>query len=96
VNSVIESIEFSESLASAAAWRCTEAQFELYQYIYAHIHLYGHAPSIRQMMRAMDLKSPAPVQARLGHLRKHGFVTWEQGRARSVRVLVPLHEGFQE
>ncbi|XQQ04851.1 MAG: transcriptional repressor LexA (plasmid) [Leptolyngbya sp. IPPAS B-1204] len=48
-----------------------------------------HSPSIRQMMRAMGLKSPAPIQSRLEHLRAKGYIDWTEGRARTIRILRP-------
>ncbi|OUC12470.1 MAG: hypothetical protein B0A82_22225 [Alkalinema sp. CACIAM 70d] len=64
----------------------TEAQIELYAWLVDYIREYQHAPSIRQMMRAMDLKSPAPIQSRLEHLRAKGFIDWSEGRARTIRL----------
>ncbi|HIK44242.1 MAG TPA: repressor LexA, partial [Leptolyngbyaceae cyanobacterium M65_K2018_010] len=45
-----------------------------------------HSPSIRQMMRAMNLKSPAPIQSRLEHLKNKGYIEWSEGKARTIRV----------
>lgn len=39
------------------------------------------------MMRAMQLKSPAPVQSRLEHLRNKGYIDWTEGKARTIRIL---------
>jgi repressor LexA len=65
----------------------TEAQQELYDWLVIYIRENQHSPSIRQMMRAMQLKSPAPIQSRLDHLRKKGYIDWEEGRARTIRIL---------
>ncbi len=65
----------------------TPAQQQLYDYLVAYIGENQQSPSIRQMMQAMDLKSPAPVQARLALLRKKGCIDWEEGKARTVRLL---------
>jgi repressor LexA len=65
----------------------TEAQQELYDWLGEYIREHQHSPSIRQMMRAMNLKSPAPVQSRLEHLRNKGYIDWEEGQARTIRVL---------
>jgi len=43
----------------------TQAQQELYDWLIEYIRTTQHAPSIRQMMRAMNLRSPAPIQSRL-------------------------------
>ncbi|MGA9380514.1 MAG: repressor LexA, partial [Phormidium sp.] len=65
----------------------TEAQQELYDWLAEYINQHHYAPSIRQMMRAMNLKSPAPVQSRLDHLREKGYITWSDGKARTYRIL---------
>lgn len=64
----------------------TEAQQELYDWLVGYIHDHQHSPSIRQMMKAMGLKSPAPVQSRLEHLRTKGYIEWTEGRARTIRL----------
>ena len=48
----------------------TEAQNELFSWIKNYMKEYQHSPSIRQMMQAMGLKSPAPIQSRLKHLQE--------------------------
>ncbi len=65
----------------------TEAQQELYDWLVDYIRANQHSPSIRQMMRAMDLKSPAPVQSRLEHLKAKGYIDWSEGKARTIRLL---------
>ena len=46
----------------------TQAQDELYGWIKDYMNDFKHSPSISQMMQAMGLKSPAPIQSRLKHL----------------------------
>jgi repressor LexA len=65
----------------------TEAQQELYDWLVGYIRQNQHSPSIRQMMRAMGLKSPAPVQSRLEHLKAKGYIDWTEGRARTIRLM---------
>jgi repressor LexA len=65
----------------------TEAQQQLFDWLVAYIQHYQHSPSIRQMMKAMNLKSPAPIQSRLEHLRTKGYIDWSSGRARTIRIL---------
>jgi repressor LexA len=75
----------------------TKAQQELYDWLVDYIREHQHAPSIRQMMQAMALKSPAPIQSRLEHLRKKGYIEWAEGKARTIKILkfvaggVPIH-----
>lgn len=65
----------------------TQAQKELYDWLVDYIQTAQHAPSIRQMMRAMNLRSPAPIQSRLEHLRSKGYIDWTEGKARTIRIL---------
>ena len=65
----------------------TPAQQELYDWLVEYIHTNRHAPSIRQMMKAMNLKSPAPIQSRLERLRSKGYIDWTEGKARTLRIL---------
>ncbi len=73
--------------------RLTEPQQELYEWLAQYIRSHQHSPSIRQMMQAMNLKSPAPIQSRLEHLRIKGYIEWSEGKARTIRVLANLKQG---
>jgi repressor LexA len=73
--------------------RLTEAQQELYEWLTEYIRIHQHSPSIRQMMYAMNLKSPAPIQSRLEHLRTKGYIEWNEGKARTIRVLKNKKQG---
>ncbi len=65
----------------------TEAQNELYRWIKDYMKNFKHSPSIRQMMQAMGLKSPAPIQSRLKHLQEKGYISWQEGKARTMQVV---------
>ncbi len=65
----------------------TPAQEELYSWLSEYIGTYRHSPSIRQMMEAMGLRSPAPIQSRLRHLQEKGWITWKEGQARTLQLL---------
>lgn len=67
----------------------TAAQQQLYDWLANYIRQHQHSPSIRQMMQAMELKSPAPVQSRLEHLRLKKYIEWTEGKARTIRILQP-------
>ena len=71
----------------------TEAQKELYDWLVDYIRQHQYPPSIRQMMRAMNLKSPAPVQSRLEHLRTKRYIAWTKGEARTIQIMQPPSEG---
>ena len=71
----------------------TEAQNELYSWIKDYLREHHHSPSIRQMMQAMGLKSPAPIQSRLKHLQDKGFISWQEGKARTMQIVEELVGG---
>ena len=72
----------------------TPAQQELYDWLVEYIKSTQHAPSIRQMMKAMNLRSPAPVQSRLERLRNKGYIDWIDGKARTIRILHQPEQGL--
>ena len=72
----------------------TPAQKELYEWLVGYIKSTQHAPSIRQMMKAMNLRSPAPVQSRLERLRNKGYIDWIDGKARTIRILHQPEKGL--
>ena len=72
----------------------TDAQNELYEWIKNYIKDFQHSPSIRQMMNAMGLKSPAPIQSRLKHLQEKGFISWQEGKARTLQLVDEIFEGI--
>ena len=71
----------------------TEAQNELYGWIKNYMKDFQHSPSIRQMMEAMGLKSPAPIQSRLRHLQEKGYISWQEGKARTLQLVDEIVEG---
>ena len=82
---------FLENLISK---NLTEAQNELYKWIRDYVQEFKHSPSIRQMMKAMGLKSPAPIQSRLRHLQEKGFISWQEGKARTLQLVEEVMEGI--
>ena len=72
----------------------TDAQNELYLWIKDYVKDFHHSPSIRQMMQAMGLKSPAPIQSRLKHLQDKGYISWQEGKARTLQLVDSFMEGI--
>jgi len=71
----------------------TQAQNELFIWIKNYLRDFQHSPSIRQMMNAMGLKSPAPIQSRLKHLQEKGYISWQEGKARTLQIVDQVLEG---
>tara|TARA_B100001093_G_scaffold501426_1_gene553050 strand:+ start:138 stop:755 length:618 start_codon:yes stop_codon:yes gene_type:complete len=74
--------------------KLTDAQNELYEWIKDYLKDFQHSPSIRQMMQAMRLKSPAPIQSRLKHLQEKGYIKWQEGKARTLQIVDEIIEGI--
>ena len=72
----------------------TEAQNELFIWLKDYIQKFKHSPSIRQMMKAMGLKSPAPIQSRLKHLQDKGYIFWQEGKARTLQLVSDVSDGI--
>jgi len=75
--------------------KLTEPQRQLYEWLVEYIRISQHSPSIRQMMQAMNLKSPAPIQSRLEYLRSKGYIDWNTGKARTIRILQSPAQGVK-
>ena len=73
--------------------KLTQAQNELFEWIKHYLKSNHHSPSIRQMMDAMGLKSPAPIQSRLKHLQEKGYICWQEGKARTLQIVDEILEG---
>ena len=80
-------------MKSTSNYDLTDAQNELYSWIRDYMREFQHSPSIRQMMQAMGLKSPAPIQSRLKHLQEKGFISWQEGKARTLQIVDEILEG---
>ena len=80
-------LEYKCFMEAPADNNLTDAQNELYGWIKNYMKDYQHSPSIRQMMQAMGLKSPAPIQSRLKHLQDKGYISWQEGKARTMQIV---------
>ncbi len=80
-------------MANSSQSNLTDAQNELYGWIKSYMKEFQHSPSIRQMMQAMGLKSPAPIQSRLKHLQEKGYISWQEGKARTLQIIDEVFNG---
>ena len=81
-------------MVNLSSQNLTDAQNELYSWIKNYMKEFQHSPSIRQMMQAMGLKSPAPIQSRLKHLQEKGYISWQEGKARTMQIIDDIAEGI--
>ncbi len=70
----------------------TPAQKELYDWLVEYISVNQYSPSIREMMNAMNLRSPAPIQSRLQRIKAKGYIDWTQGQARTMKIVKQDHD----
>ncbi|KMM16740.1 LexA family transcriptional repressor [Synechococcus sp. GFB01] len=84
----------SQHQSGAVQEELTPAQRQLYDWLADYIGTHRHSPSIRQMMEAMGLRSPAPIQSRLKHLQQKGWITWQEGQARTLQLLGGMASGI--
>ena len=81
-------------MVNASEANLTDAQNELLGWIKDYMKSYQHSPSIRQMMQAMGLKSPAPIQSRLNHMQEKGYISWQEGKARTLQIVEDIFNGI--
>lgn len=62
---------------------------QLLDLVIAYRQEHGFSPSIRELMKALRLRSPSGVQHRLRSLRALGLITWHEGCARSLCPTAP-------
>lgn len=59
---------------------------KILSFISSYIEAYGYSPSMRDIAKATGL-SIAPTKYRLDRLRESGAITFEDGMARTIRVV---------
>ena len=64
----------------------TAKQRAIYEYIRAFRQTHGFCASIREVRDAFRFDSTNGVMCHLVPLRRKGFVTWEKGQARTLRI----------
>ena len=76
--------------------KLTAMEERILSYISSVIKERGYSPSVRDIQRALDIKSSSTVQLYVKKLEAKGYITKESGQSRSIRIngsdemLVPL------
>ena len=58
----------------------------LFEWIKTYLKEFQLSPSIRQMMEEMGLNSLAPIESRLKHHQQKGYISWQERKARTIKV----------
>ncbi|WP_050182429.1 hypothetical protein [Domibacillus robiginosus] len=62
-------------------------QEKMLQFIDDYVSAKNYPPSIREIGDAVELKSSSTVKGHLDRLKASGYVTWEQGKPRTLNVV---------
>jgi SOS-response transcriptional repressor LexA len=62
-------------------------QEKMLQFIDNYVSTKNYPPSIREIGDAVELKSSSTVKGHLDRLKASGYVTWEQGKPRTLNVV---------
>lgn len=65
----------------------TKKQEELYKAIKEFIEVNGYAPTIRELNEITNKKSTATTFNKLLQLKKKGYITYEEGKSRTIKIL---------
>lgn len=64
----------------------TDKEMKMYEYIVDEISKNGYSPTVRDIRRALDIKSTATVHAYLNRLEEKGYILKESGKSRTLRL----------
>jgi repressor LexA len=65
----------------------TPRQHEVLGWITGYINVHGYSPTVREIANHYGWKTPNSVMCHLYPMRKKGYVTWKDGRSRTLRVI---------
>ena len=67
--------------------KLTQKEEELLLVIDDFIRRYGFIPSIRELCPIVGNDSPATVHSKLKMLKQKGFITYEKGKGKTIKIL---------
>lgn len=65
----------------------TNKQEELYIAIKEFINKNGYSPTVRELGELTNIKSPATTYGKLIILKRKGYITYEEGKSRTIKIL---------
>ncbi|MCM3599024.1 transcriptional regulator [Metabacillus idriensis] len=65
----------------------TDKQNEVLNALYEFIKKEGLPPSYRDLMKIVNLKSSSTIKGHLDRLKEKGFITWEPGLPRTLKIV---------
>jgi SOS-response transcriptional repressor LexA len=76
--------------------RITRAQLNVFDAIVTNIRRRNYAPSIEEICLVSGHKSKSTVHRHLLKLKAAGFIQWEEGRTRTLKVIRTVSEEERE
>jgi repressor LexA len=71
----------------------TDRQREILAWLSRYIDDHGYSPTVRELCLAFGFGSTQGAKCHLDPLRRKGWVTWNDGQARTLRVLEEVADG---
>lgn len=65
----------------------TKTEKETYDAIKNFIQTHGYSPTIRELCQITGKKSTSTISARLLNLQMKGYITTEEGKSRTIKIL---------
>jgi repressor LexA len=65
----------------------TARQTDVLTWISGFIDTHGYSPTVREIQHAYGWKTPAATMCHLIPMRKKGYVEWQDGCSRTLRVI---------
>jgi repressor LexA len=76
--------------------RITRAQLNVFDAIVTNIRRRNYAPSIEEILMVSGHKSKSTVHRHLLTLKAAGYIQWEEGRTRTLKVIKSVAEEDRE
>ena len=67
--------------------KLTNKQNEVLEALIQFIDNGGLPPTYRDLMKMVNLKSPSTIKGHLDQLKIKGFITWEPGLPRTLKII---------
>ena len=63
------------------------AQYKVYLAIKNYINKIGYSPTVRELCKMTGKSSPATIQVHLKKLKSLGYITFEENKSRTIRII---------
>lgn len=73
----------------------TRYQYDVYIAIKNYINKVGYGPTIRELCEMTGKSSPATIHSHLKSLKKKGYITYENGKSRTIRIIKEFERKYE-